>query len=94
MPKVGLRVKSRHPNSIGYCTVGRVLDMRQVASGFRIVRAVWTNNYYAALFTHFSQVSHNDGLDGKEKAQFKVLASKLSTSAFLLNFSIDAHDAL
>ena len=48
------------------------------------MRAVWIN--YAALFAQFSLVSHDVSLDGKEKTQFKGLASKLST--FLLNFAL------
>ena len=70
--------------------IGRVLDVRWVASSFRTVRAVWTS--YPALFHHFSQAAV-EGTDSKERSQFKGLAAKLSTSAFLLNLAV-MYDAL
>lgn len=69
--------------------IGRVLDVRWVASSFRTIRAVWTS--YAALYSYFSKASA-DAIhrDSKERAQFKGLASKQSTSAFFVEFGFDA----
>jgi len=66
--------------------IDRVLDVRWVASSFRAVNAVWNN--YAALFAHFSSACTDSSLDSKERAQFKGLAVKISSSAFLLNLGL------
>ena len=71
--------------------IGRVLDVRWVASSFRAVKAVWNN--YAALFAHFSSASTDNTLDSKERAQFKGLATKISSSTFLSNLGL-MYDAL
>ena len=70
--------------------IGRVLDARWVAS-FRAVKAVWNN--YAALFAHFSSASTDNTLDSKDSAQFKGLATKISSSTFLSNLGL-MYDAL
>lgn len=66
--------------------IGRVLDVRWVASSYRTVRAVWTS--YPALFQHFSKASDDNSLDGKDRAQFKGLAAKLSSAAFLTSLGL------
>lgn len=71
--------------------IGRVLDVRWVASSFRTVKAVWTS--YPALYGHFSQAATDASLDSKDRAQFKGLAGKLSSSSFLLNLGL-MYDAL
>ena len=71
--------------------IGRVLDVRWVASSFRTIHAVWNN--YAALHAHFSQAASDPRLDSKERSQYRGLATKLSSRVFLLNLSL-MHDAL
>jgi hypothetical protein len=71
--------------------IGKVLDVRWVASSFRTVRAVWVS--YAALYKHFSSAADDTSLDSKDRAQFKGLAAKLSSSTFLLNLAL-MYDAL
>jgi len=71
--------------------IGRVLDVRWVASSLRTVRAVWVS--YPALYNHFSQAATDVSLDSKERAQYNGLAAKLSSSTFLLNLGL-MYDAL
>ena len=71
--------------------IGRVLDVRWVASSFRTVRAVWVS--YPALHSHFCQAATDTCLDSKDKAQYEGLAAKLSSAAFLLNLGL-TYDAL
>jgi hypothetical protein len=67
--------------------IGRVLDVRWVASSFRAVNAVWLS--YGALHEHFSQQSHNyTELDSKERATYAGLRSKLESSVFLKNLAL------
>jgi len=71
--------------------IGRILDVCWVASSFRAVKAVWNN--YAALFAHFSYASIDSGLDSKDRSQFKGMATKISSSSFVLNLGL-VYDAL
>jgi hypothetical protein len=66
--------------------IGRVLDVRWVASSYRAVKAVWIS--YPALHAHFSTACADPHRDSKERAQFKGLATKLSNSSFLLNLAL------
>ena len=66
--------------------IGRVLDVRWVASSLRTVLAVWTN--YPALYKHFADAANDVKLNSKEKAEFKGLASKLSSAATLTNVAL------
>ena len=66
--------------------IGRVLDVRWVASSFRTVLAVWSS--YPALHKHFSDAASDAKLNGKEKAEFKGLASKLSSNVTLMNIAV------
>lgn len=66
--------------------IGKILDVRWVASSFRTVRAVWVN--YCALHAHFTSASSDQKLDSKERAQYKGMADKLSSTAFLLNLAL------
>jgi len=52
--------------------IGRVLDVRWVASSSRTVRAVWT--CYPALLAHFVQSAGDYTLDSKEHAQYRGMA--------------------
>jgi hypothetical protein len=67
--------------------IGRVLDVRWVASSFRAVDAVWIS--YGALHSHFSQqsINYND-LDSKERATYSGLRSKLESPVFLKNLAL------
>ena len=71
--------------------IGRVLDVRWVASSFRTVRAVRVS--YPALYMHFCQAATDTSLDSKDRAQYKGFAAKLSSSAFFLNLGL-MYDAL
>ena len=71
--------------------IGKILDVRWVASSFRTVRAVWNN--FIALHGHFVSSENSRTLDSKERAQFKGLANTLATSQFLLNLAL-MYDAL
>ncbi len=66
--------------------IGRVLDVRWVASSSRTVRAVWT--CYPALHTHFVQSAGNYTLDSKERAQYRGMADKLESAVFLKNVAV------
>ena len=71
--------------------IGRVLDVRWVASSFRAVSAVW--KCYAALHQHFKESAVDRSLDSKERATFSGLLGKLESGSFLLNLAL-MHDAL
>jgi len=71
--------------------IGRALDVRWAASSFRTVQAVWVS--YLALYIHFCQAATDTSLDSKDRAPYKGLAAKLSSSAFLLNLGL-MYDAL
>jgi len=66
--------------------IGKFLDVRWVASSFRTVKAVWQN--YSALHAHFLSASSDNKLNSKERAQYKGMADKLSSTAFLLNLAL------
>ena len=66
--------------------IWKILDMRWVASSFRTVKAVWIN--YCALHAHFVSGSNDEKLNSKERAQYKGMADKLSSTAFLLNLAL------
>jgi len=55
------------------------------------VQAVWVS--YLALYIHFCQAATDTSLDSKDRAPYKGLAAKLSSSAFLLNLGL-MYDAL
>ena len=67
--------------------IGRVLDVRWVASSFRAVNAVWIS--YGALHEHSSpqSINYND-LDSKERATYSGLRSKLESPVFLKNLAL------
>jgi len=66
--------------------IGRVLDVRWVASSFRTVLAVWTS--YPALYKHFSDAASDAKVNGKDKAELKGLAAKLSSDVTLMNIAV------
>jgi len=66
--------------------IGKVLDVRWVASSYRAVKAVWVS--YSSLYGHFTSASEDVRLDSKERAQFNGLAKKLASVQFLLNLAL------
>jgi hypothetical protein len=67
--------------------IGRVLDVRWVASSYRAVKAVWTS--YPALYAHFVKASTDYmTMDSKERSQYKGLATKLESAVFLKNIAV------
>ena len=66
--------------------IGRVLDVRWVASSFRTVSAVWQS--YQALYGHFTLKASGVDLGGREKAKFSGLASKFRNPVFLKNLGL------
>jgi hypothetical protein len=71
--------------------IGRLLNVRWVASSCRTVKAVWES--YLALYTHFQQKSGDKSLDSNERAKFSGMASKLANPSFIKNLGL-IYDAL
>jgi len=71
--------------------IGRVLDVRWVASSFRSVNAVWKT--YSALHKHFCAKADDTCADGREKAKFAGFAKKLANPIFIKNLGL-MYDAL
>lgn len=67
--------------------IGRVLNVRWVASSCRTVKAVWES--YLALYTHFQQKSGDKSLDSKERAKFSGMASKLANPSLIKKFGLN-----
>ena len=61
-------------------TIGRILDVRWVASSYRTVTAICPS--YEALYDHFRRKSLDSYVDSREKAKFIGLANKLETPCF------------
>src|SRR6218665_2031868 len=66
--------------------IGRVLDVRWVASSCRTVRAVWKS--YAALHSHFVQKASDMSNDSKERSKFLGMAKKFESPVFLQNLGL------
>jgi hypothetical protein len=66
--------------------IGRVLDVRWVASSCRTVRAVWRS--YEALHSHFSSKVTDNTLDSKEKAKFTGMVKKMENPNFITNLGL------
>lgn len=71
--------------------IGKVLDVRWVASSLRTVKAVWRS--YKALHTHFCSKAIDGNGDGREKAKFAGFAKKLENPVFIKNLGL-MNDAL
>ena len=71
--------------------IGKILNIRWVASSFRSVRAVWNN--YTAMYKHFMTEADDTAKNSKERGQFSGLAIQLGSNAFLKNLAL-MHDAL
>ena len=74
--------------------IGRILDVRWVASSCRTVKAVWHS--YEALHSHFSNKVLDKTLDTKEKAKFNGMIKKMENPTFIKNLGLmfDALDEL
>ena len=71
--------------------IGRVLDVRWVASSFRTVKAVWVS--FEALVLHFQNSADDTTRDGKEKAKYSGLLKRLTSFEFISDLAI-MYDAL
>ena len=66
--------------------IGKVFDVRWVASSSRAVNALWTD--FPALFFHFSKLAEDGSIKSNERATFKGLATKLSTIQFIEDLAL------
>jgi uncharacterized protein YfbU (UPF0304 family) len=66
--------------------IGRVLDVRWVASSCRTVTAVWRS--YEALHSHFANKSVDNSLDSMERSKFLGLSKKLENPVFVKNLGL------
>lgn len=71
--------------------IGRVLDVRWVASSFRTVKAVWQD--YKALHKHFEQASNDYTRDSGDRSVYSGLVKMLSSASFVHNLAL-MYDAL
>lgn len=71
--------------------IGKVLDVRWVASSYRSVKAVWQS--YSVLHQHFANKATDSSADGRERAKFAGFAKKLENPVFIRNLGL-MHDAL
>ncbi|KAJ8252839.1 hypothetical protein GJAV_G00206160 [Gymnothorax javanicus] len=68
--------------------IGKVFSVRWVASSYRAVSAVWQS--FPALAQHFREASEDEARDGRERAKFRGLLSKLTSINFLKNLAVMA----
>jgi hypothetical protein len=66
--------------------IGRVFDVRWVASSLRTVKAIWTS--YEALYAHFASAANDETRLDKIRAKFRGLRNKLRSKNFVLNLAI------
>ena len=66
--------------------IGKVFDVRWVASSSCAVNALWTD--FPALFFHFSKLAEDGSIKSNERATFKGLATKLSTIQFIEDLAL------
>ena len=71
--------------------IGKILDVRWVASSFRAVKAVWDS--YAALHHSFTTAASDMSKASKVRAEFSGLAKQMESGIFLQNLAL-MHDAL
>lgn len=69
-----------------FLKVGRVLDVRWVASSLRAVKVVWT--MYEALCNHFSNASSDPNRDCKTRSKYSGLRKRLASPEFLLDLGL------
>lgn len=66
--------------------IGRILDVRWVASSFRTVRAVWTS--FTALARHFEKASNDDQRTCTERQTYRGLCDRLKSPEFLCDLGL------
>jgi len=71
--------------------IGRILDVRWVASSCCSIKAV--RQSYPALFLHFTEKAQAPGTDSRERAKFSGMINKLKNPVFLKNLGL-MYDAL
>jgi len=69
-----------------FLKVGRVLDVRWVASSLRAVKVVW--KMFEALCNHFSSASSDINRDGKTRAKYSGLRKRLASPEYLLDLGL------
>ncbi|KAL4148664.1 hypothetical protein QTP88_002837 [Uroleucon formosanum] len=69
-----------------FLKVGRVLDVRWVASSSRAVKVVW--KMYEGLCNHFSNASSDSNRDSKTRAEYSGLRKRLASPEFLLDLGL------
>ena len=83
--------KSAQELEIQLYRIGRVFDVRRVASSSRTVKAVWKS--YEALYNHFAGKVTETQTDSKDKAKFAGMKKKLENPYFIQNLGL-MYDAL
>ena len=68
--------------------IGKVFSVRWVASSYRAVSAVWQS--FPVLAQHFRKASEDTTRDGRDRAKFKGLLSKLCSINFLKSLVVMA----
>ena len=66
--------------------IGRILDVRWVASSLRTVKAVWDS--YEALHRHYEASAVEANRDGYTRRKYKGLALRLETTNILLDLGL------
>ena len=66
--------------------IGRVFDVRWVASSSRTVKAVWKS--YEALYNHFAGKVTESQTDSKDKDKFAGMKKKLENPYFIQNLGL------
>lgn len=69
-----------------FLKIGRVLEIRWVASSWRAVQAVWRT--FPALCKHFLSSSTDTTKDSNSRSKYLGLYNKLCSPEFLLNLSL------
>ncbi|KAF0746987.1 E3 SUMO-protein ligase KIAA1586-like, partial [Aphis craccivora] len=69
-----------------FLKIGRVLDVRWVASSYRIVKVVW--KMYPALYKHFKEASEDKYRDQKSRSKYKDLCKRLESLQFLSDLAL------
>jgi hypothetical protein len=69
-----------------FLKVGRVLDVRWVASSFRAVEIVWKT--FAALYNHLHNSSKDNLRDRKSRSKYLGLCKRLGSPEFVLDLAL------
>ncbi|XP_029342172.1 E3 SUMO-protein ligase KIAA1586-like [Acyrthosiphon pisum] len=69
-----------------FLKVGRVLDVRWVASSYRAVQAIW--KIFPALYNHLYNASNDPTKDKKTQSKYTGLYKKLGSPQFVLDLAL------